>query len=87
MNPVYRIALSVGMAALLILGEIGVVAEGWGSLQPLAKVDLPPTNSAKHPIDSTILHLLGIDHERLTFYHSGIQRHLTNGHIISNLLA
>jgi hypothetical protein len=35
------------------------------------------------------LHLLGIDHERLTFYHNGIQRRLTNvhGHIISDLLA
>ena len=36
-----------------------------------------------------VLHLLGIDHERLTFYHNGIQRRLTNvhGHIISDLLA
>ncbi len=29
---------------------------------------------------ATILHLLGIDHERLTFYHNGIQRRLTNVH-------
>ena len=27
---------------------------------------------------ATVLHLLGIDHERLTFYHNGIQRRLTN---------
>jgi hypothetical protein len=29
---------------------------------------------------ATILHLLGIDHERLTYYHNGIQRRLTNVH-------
>ena len=42
-----------------------------------------------HDFHATVLHLLGIDHERLTFYHNGIQRRLTNvhGHIISDLLA
>ena len=29
---------------------------------------------------ATILHLLGIDHERLTFYHNGINRRLTDVH-------
>jgi hypothetical protein len=29
---------------------------------------------------ATVLHLLGIDHERLTFYHNGIERRLTNVH-------
>jgi len=29
---------------------------------------------------ANVLHLLGIDHERLTFYHNGIQRRLTNVH-------
>jgi uncharacterized protein (DUF1501 family) len=38
---------------------------------------------------ATILHLLGIDHERLTFYHNGIQRRLTDvhGHVIKDVLA
>jgi hypothetical protein len=38
---------------------------------------------------ATILHLLGIDHERLTFYHNGIQRRLTNvhGHVVQDVLA
>ena len=38
---------------------------------------------------ATVLHLLGMDHERLTFYHNGIQRRLTNvhGHVIHELLA
>jgi hypothetical protein len=29
---------------------------------------------------ATILHLLGIDHQRLTYYHNGIRRRLTNVH-------
>ena len=38
---------------------------------------------------ATVLHLLGIDHKRLTFYHNGIQRRLTNvhGHVIEGVLA
>jgi hypothetical protein len=42
-----------------------------------------------HDFHATILHLLGIDHRRLTFYHNGIQRRLTNvhGHVIKKVLA
>ena len=45
-----------------------------------------------HPLydfNATILHLLGLDHERLTFQHNGIQRRLTNveGHVIQEILA
>ena len=29
---------------------------------------------------ATVVHLLGINHERLTFYHNGIRRRLTNVH-------
>jgi hypothetical protein len=38
---------------------------------------------------ATVLHLLGLNHERLTFYHNGIQRRLTDvhGHVIKDLLA
>jgi hypothetical protein len=38
---------------------------------------------------ATVLHLLGIDHERLTFYHNGIRRRLTNvhGEVIPTILA
>jgi hypothetical protein len=38
---------------------------------------------------ATVLHLLGIDHERLTFYHNGIQRRLTNvhGEVVTGILA
>ncbi len=45
-----------------------------------------------HPLydfNATILHLLGLDHERLTFQHNGIARRLTNveGHVIHEILA
>lgn len=42
-----------------------------------------------HDFHATVLHLLGIDHERLTFYHNGIDRRLTNvhGHILDGILA
>ncbi len=38
---------------------------------------------------ATILHLLGLDHEKLTFYHNGINRRLTDvhGHVIKPVLA
>lgn len=44
-----------------------------------------------HPLydfNATILHLLGMDHERLTFEHNGVQRRLTNveGHVIREIL-
>ncbi|HEY7314287.1 MAG TPA: DUF1501 domain-containing protein [Gemmataceae bacterium] len=37
---------------------------------------------------ATILHLLGLEHERLTFYHNGIERRLTDvhGHVITDIL-
>ncbi|NND98758.1 MAG: DUF1501 domain-containing protein [Pirellulaceae bacterium] len=42
-----------------------------------------------HDFHATILHLLGLDHKRLTFYHNGIQRRLTDvhGHVIRDVLA
>ena len=38
---------------------------------------------------ATILHLLGMDHERLTYYHNGIERRLTDvhGHVLRDVLA
>lgn len=33
-----------------------------------------------HDFHATVLHLFGIHHERLTYYHNGIQRRLTNVH-------
>ncbi|SKA79950.1 Protein of unknown function [Prosthecobacter debontii] len=38
---------------------------------------------------ATILHLMGLDHERLSYYHNGIDRRLTDvhGHVIRDILA
>jgi uncharacterized protein (DUF1501 family) len=45
--------------------------------------------AATYDLHATVLYLLGIDHERLTFYHNGIQRRLTNvhGRVIKEVLA
>jgi arylsulfatase A-like enzyme len=42
-----------------------------------------------YDVHATILHLLGLDHTRLTYYHNGIQRRLTDvhGHVIDGILA
>ena len=42
-----------------------------------------------HDVHATILHLLGIDHERLTFRNNGSDRRLTDvhGHVIRTILA
>ena len=42
-----------------------------------------------YDLHATILHLLGLDHERLSFYHNGIERRLTDvhGEVIRGVLA
>lgn len=42
-----------------------------------------------HDFHATVLHLMGIDHERLTYYHNGIRRRLTDvsGHVVRDILA
>lgn len=51
-------------------------------------------SAVEHPtysydLHATALHLLGLDHEKLTFYHNGIERRLTDvhGHVISELIS
>lgn len=53
---------------------------GWKAVQ----------NSVSWPdFHATVLHLLGMDHEKLTYYHNGIKRRLTNvhGEVVSGVLA
>ncbi len=42
-----------------------------------------------YDLHATILQLLGLDHQRLSFYHNGIERRLTDvhGHVIKDVLA
>jgi len=44
--------------------------------------------SSVHDLNATILHLLGLDHTRLTYMHNGIGRRLTDvhGHVIGEIL-
>lgn len=44
--------------------------------------------STIYDLHATLLHLLGLDHERLTFYHNGIERRLTDvhGHVLREIL-
>lgn len=59
----------------------------FGSTDELGyKADKPTTVYDMH---ATMLHLMGIDHTRLTYYHNGLQRRLTDvhGHVIREILA
>ena len=61
---------------------------GYGATDELGfKAVEDPTYS--YDLHATALHLLGIDHTKLTFYHNGIERRLTDvhGHVIRELLA
>ena len=55
-------------------------AWGWKAAENVATV---------HDFHATILHLLGLNHERLTYYHNGLERRLTDveGHVIREVLA
>jgi len=45
--------------------------------------------SSIYDLHATILRLIGLDHERLSFYHNGIERRLTDvhGHVLEDCLA
>jgi hypothetical protein len=45
--------------------------------------------SSIYDLHATLLHLLGLDHERLSYYHNGIERRLTDvhGEVIGKVLA
>ena len=55
-------------------------AFGWKAEQNVATV---------YDFHATILHLLGLDHKRLSYYHNGFERRLTDvhGHVIQEVLA
>lgn len=42
-----------------------------------------------HDVHATILHLLGLDHTKLTYYHNGLQRRLTDvhGHVVKEIIS
>ena len=42
-----------------------------------------------HDFHATVLHLMGMDHKKLTYYHNGIERRLTNvhGNVVQDIFA
>ena len=67
--------------------KVGVVSgesDQWG-YKPLDRNN----GTEVYDIHATILHLLGIDHEKLTFRNNGVDRRLTDvhGQVIKSLLA
>lgn len=42
-----------------------------------------------HDLHATILHLIGLDHERLTYFHNGREERLTDvsGYVVKDILA
>jgi len=42
-----------------------------------------------YDFNATLLHLMGLNHEQLTYYHNGLERRLTNvhGHVVKNVIA
>jgi len=53
---------------------------GWKAVEDVCTI---------YDLHATILHLLGLDHTRLSYYHNGIERRLTDvhGHVIKGVLA
>jgi hypothetical protein len=70
--------MGAGVKAPLSFGETDEL--GWKATVNPASV---------YDFNATILHLLGLNHERLTFYHNGAQRRLTDvhGHVLNALVA
>lgn len=58
-------------------------------MQPVQKRRPEPLIRIAHDFQATILHLLGIDHERLTYKYQGRNFHLTDvhGHVVKDILA
>jgi hypothetical protein len=70
--------MGAGVKAPLSLGATDEL--GWKAVQDQATL---------YDFNATIMHLLGLDHERLTFYHNGTERRLTDvhGHVLINACA
>ena len=67
-------------------GVIGGMSYGASDEFGFKTVD---NRTSVYDFNATILHLMGLDHERLSFYHNGLERRLTNvhGHVVKEVLA
>jgi hypothetical protein len=69
--------------------ELALASESDKHILPILIEDAEIPTAMKYQLAGNILHLLGLDHEKLTFYHNGIQRRLTDvhGHVIHEVLS
>jgi hypothetical protein len=60
----------------------------WGASDEFSYKAAEPATPV-YDLHATVLHLLGVDHKRLTFRHNGIDRRLTDvhGEVIEAILA
>ncbi len=77
-------ALRIGSAVAVSKEALHWRVDQWG-YKPLDRAN--PTEV--YDIHATILHLLGIDHTRLTYRNNGVDRRLTDvhGHVLKDILA
>ena len=60
----------------------------YGATDPFGyKAEVNPLSI--HDVHATMLYLLGLDHTRLTYYHNGLQRRLTDvhGHVVKEIVS
>lgn len=71
----------------LMIGAGLKAGYSFGSTDELGYKAVTPTTV--YDFHATILHLMGIDHTKLTYYHNGLKRRLTDvhGHVIREILA
>ena len=72
----------VALAVQFVLGPLAV----WGFA--LAGRQIAPPPALDEMLWELMFGMLGLDHERLTWYHNGINRRLTDvhGHVIREIL-
>lgn len=71
------------------LGGAGVKAgSSYGATDELGFKAVEDVSSV-HDLNATILHLIGLDHQKLTFRHNGLDRRLTDvhGHVLHKILS
>ena len=66
------------MAAPAVRGIRSGFKRSWGrGPKAIRKRPRPAANPHSYELHATALHLLGLDHERLTYYHNGLEQRLT----------
>ena len=78
-------------ANYVVLADGGLYSWGNGAKGATDEIGYFASESPQEVYDlhATVLHLLGLDHKRLTYYYNGIQRRITDvhGNVIQQVLA